>query len=71
MDLEKAIKVAELVRERSFVSGAMQVFMVDLKKASGDRDATTSVAIYARWLPVLIDKAAEELGELDRKIKEL
>ena len=71
MDQEKAKKAAELVSKRSFLADMMKDFMVGLKKAGTEEDVTTSVFIYARWIPALVEKAAEELGEIDRQIREL
>ena len=71
MDLEKAVKAAELVNNRNIISSMMQTIMVDLKKAGTNTDATTTITIYSRWLPALAERAADDLGELDRKIKEL
>ena len=71
MDQEKARKAAELVAEQNYISNRMKDFMVDLKKAGTDHYSTTTVVIYSRWIPALVDKAAEELGEIARKISEL
>ena len=71
MDQEKARKAAELVAEQNYISNRMKDFMVDLKKAGEDYYSTTTVVIYSRWIPALIEKAADELGEIDKQIKEL
>jgi len=71
MDQAKAYQIANLVSERTFISDMMKEFMVALRESGDDTKAITNVRIYARWIPDLVEKAAEEMGEIDRKIREL
>ena len=71
MDQAKAYQIANLVSERTFISDMMKEFMVALRESGDDTKAITNVRIYARWIPDLVENAAEEMGEKDRKIREL
>ena len=71
MELEKATKVTDLVKKRTFLSLLMKEYQAGLHEMGESMEATTTVHIYSRWLPILIEKAAGELDDLTKQIREL
>lgn len=71
MELEKATKVTDLVKKRTFLSVLMKEYQAGLHEMGESMEATTTVHIYSRWLPILIEKAADELDDLTKQIREL
>ena len=71
MELEKATKVTDLVKKRTFLSVLMKEYQTGLHEMGESLEATTTVHIYSRWLPLLIEKAADELDDLTKQIREL
>ena len=71
MDLEKAVKAATLLKEVDFLRDIIKDFRTTLKKSGSDEYESTTVYIYTRWLPTLIDKAVEEMENIQERIKEL
>ena len=71
MELEKATKVTDLVKKRTFLSVLMKEYQAGLHEMGESMEATITVHIYSRWLPILIEKAADELDDLTKQIREL
>ena len=74
MDLEKAVKAATLLKEVDFLRDIIDIIKdlrTDMKKSLSDEYETTTVYLYTRWLPTLIDKAVEEMENIQERIKEL
>jgi len=71
MDMEKATKVTDLVKKHSFISMLLKEYQAGLHEMGESLEATTTVHIYSRWLPLLIEKAADELDDLTKQIREL
>lgn len=71
MELEKATKVTDLVKKRTFLSVLMKEYQAGLHEMGESMEATTTVHIYSRWFPILIEKAADELDDLTKQIREL
>ena len=49
----------------------MKEYQTGLHEMGESLEATTTVHIYSRWLPLLIEKAADELDDLTTQIREL
>jgi hypothetical protein len=49
----------------------LKEYQAGLHEMGESLEATTTVHIYSRWLPILIEKAADELDDLTKQIREL
>lgn len=80
MDAKKAEIVCKLLMEKKAIETKMKDFAAIIKAASDSdlgpikaipHNATTTVQIPARWLPLLMAKAEVEIQSIEKQISEL
>ncbi len=83
MDAQKAELAAQLVSERAAMLTKVKDFQATIIAATGDlqkigkaeipipRNATTTVKIPVRWLPLLMTQAEVEIQSIEKQISEL
>lgn len=80
MDAKKAEIVGELLMEKKTLETKMKDFAAIIKAASDSdlgpikaipHNATTTVQIPARWLPLLMTQAEVEIQSIEKQISEL
>lgn len=80
MDAKKAEIVGELLMEKKALETKMKDFAATIKAASDSdlgpikaipHNATTTVQIPVRWLPLLMSQAGVEIQSIEKQISEL
>ena len=80
MDAKKAEIVGELLMEKKAIETKMKDFAATIKAASDSdigpikaipHNATTTVQIPVRWLPLLMAQAEVEIKGIEKQISEL
>ena len=80
MDAKKAEIVCKLLMEKKAIETKMKDFAAIIKAASDSdsgpikaipHNATTTVQIPARWLPLLMAQAEVEIQSIEKQISEL